>query len=86
MTQRAKLLKLVQRNGGLTATGYARLMGFSAGRDIVKDANTYYKPASLLRELHRFANDGVIHRVQGIGMTHGSAWRFYPRAEDLQRV
>lgn len=68
MKQTDLILRLVKRNPGLTATGYTKLLCGDSNR---------YKPATVLRELHRWANKGVILRQQGLGMIHGKAWRFY---------
>src|SRR6266853_5082694 len=69
MTQRKRLLRLVERNPGLTATGYTRLLGSS----------NCYKPATILKELHRFTKQGKMDCFSGKGMIRGTAYRFYPK-------
>lgn len=81
-TQKDKLLNLVLRNPGLTATMYTRLLGYQAGHHISIDGkyNTYYKPASILRELHRMSTaNGPLYSLKEHGMLYGKAWRFYVR-------
>lgn len=85
MTQRAKIKRLVLRKPGLTATMYARLLGFYSCKNptVKNNCNWYYKPATVLRELHRFVNKGelVSFREPGQRATI-MAWRFYPIPQD----
>lgn len=72
MTQKQKIKRLVIKHPGLTATQYTKLLDKKANR---------YKPASVLRELHRMTEelDGPLVKSLEEGQRKGiKAWRFYP--------
>lgn len=83
MKQKDKLLKLVRNKPGLTATSYTRLLGFPVVGNVGKfidDCNPYYKPATILRELHRFVEKGILERkwLYSDRSQKVRCWRFYP--------
>lgn len=79
-TQKQKIFDLVVNNPGLTATQYTRLLKFKACKNptIKNNCNWYYKPATVLRELHRMVEKGELFRIKKPGVRPTVfAWRFY---------
>lgn len=71
MTQKERLRRLVCANPGLTATGYAKLIGHKSA----------WRAPTILRELHRLVESGAVTRRKGRPMLGPgkaeTAWRFY---------